>query len=135
MGVCIGVDIQGMDEIPDEDLDGKGLADIIGELTSGDECISRVLARKYGFDVTPLMQVSRTDDPLGPWQDAMDLWRASYNLYQAFLKEGDELLGVVLFYRKMTKIDLDFYKNELKSVTRICKFAHENQKMVRLSFY
>jgi hypothetical protein len=135
MGVCIGVDVEGITELEVMEPDGKGLADIIGELTSGEECLTGQLAEKYSIDISPLKLVSDTEDPLGPWQNPANLWRAAHGLYEAFIKEGNSLLGKKLFYREITLVDMKYYLEELKAVIEVCKFAHENKKRVRLSFW
>ena len=137
MGVCTAIDIEEIEykEQPKSVTDEKGITMIIVDIISSKDSIIHTLADKYNIDLTPFKSWPTDDEIIGPWQDPVKLWQAAYSLYQAFLKEGNNLIGEKLFFGKMTDSDLEFAKESLKDIIRGCKFAKENAKRVRFFLY
>jgi hypothetical protein len=75
------------------------------------------------------------EEPVGPWQEPVDLWRAAHGIYRALDKEGYNLLGQEIFFREITPGELDYWKGNLEDDITFCKFAHENKKRVRFIIY
>jgi hypothetical protein len=137
MGLCISIDIEGIeyDKIPDFGFaDGKMMADIVLDVTDKGENLSKILSKKYNFDLTPLSVVRcEEDDEDSKWQNPGDLWKSAWGYHQALDKEGQALMGKEINYSTIDEIAvIDGYKLELSATITACKFAQDNGKRIRL---
>ena len=136
MGIDACIEVEGEEEVytPEQDrMDTRSFAHIIMDLTEGDDTVTQTLAAKYGFSLEPLSLVcSEPDNEHGPWQDALGAWESAYGLFDAFAKEGVELIGKEIAYYPLDAEMIPIYMRSLSDAVNILKYAHEKGKRIRL---
>jgi len=138
MGIGIGIEIEGEDDLYQKGIDTLNsdlFAHIIMDISEGNDTVTNMLADKYGFSLENLGKVgSDENSEIGPWQDPIDAWEEAYALFDAFAKEGTELLGKEISYYPVDVEMIPAYMKTLSEAITILKYAHEKKKNIRLCF-
>ena len=135
MGISVGIEIEDI-EAHGIDIDGKFLADIIADITESEDTITNIIAIKHNLDITPFSLVSNDENRLeGPWQPAINLGNVSKKLAELFNLEREMLLGNEIWYNEVDEDSLGYYISQLENASKLCEYANEQGKKVRLVFY